>query len=126
MDQDLIKTKTCADVIPVRMRLQDAWTPQRERGHETGEVPGARTRIQHRDVMATFDQVALHVFAVMRLADHRHRVRKPPHLEPTLVWQIIPPQRRAPLLWLSRDHGLLIQPSHQAGQLLVVELAEER
>ena len=98
MNQDLIETKTCADVVPVRMRLQDAGTPRGERGNETGEIPGARTRIQHRDVTAAFDQVALHVFAVMRLANHGHRVRKPPHLEPFLVWQVLQPRDQLPIL----------------------------
>ena len=96
MDQDLVETKACADVVPVRVRLQDAGAPRRERCDETGEVPGARTRVQHRDVAAAFDQVALHILAMMRLADHGHRVRKPPHLEPSLIRRVIHPRCHAP------------------------------
>jgi hypothetical protein len=89
VDQDLIETKTGADVVSVRVRLQDAGTPRRERGNETGEVPGTRTRIQHGDVTATLDQVALDVLDVMGLANHGHRVRKSPYVEPASIRQLI-------------------------------------
>src|SRR5687768_7458014 len=96
MHQDLVEPKACADVVPVRVRLQNAGAPRRERCDETGEVRGARTRVQHRDVAAAFDQVALHILAMMRLADHGHRVRKSPHLEPSRIRRVTHPRYHAP------------------------------
>jgi hypothetical protein len=87
MDQDLFETKTCTDVVPIRVRLQDAGTPRRKGANKTGEIARAGPRIEHRDVAAALDQVALHVLAMMRLANHGDCVRKSPHLEPSLIRQ---------------------------------------
>jgi hypothetical protein len=83
VDQDVVETVTGADVVPMGVRLQDSGTPRRERSNETDEVAGTCTCVQHSNFAAAFDQVALDVFAMMRLANHGHRVRKPPHVEPS-------------------------------------------
>src|SRR5215217_9140436 len=89
MDQNVVETETGADVVPIRVSLQHAGTPRRERGNETNEVPGTCTRIKHRDIATALDEVALDVLDVMRLTNHGHRVRKSPHIEPSSIRQVI-------------------------------------
>src|SRR5215217_291676 len=172
MDQDFVETETGADMVPIRVSLQHAGMPRRERGNETGEVSSTCTCIQHRNIAAAFNEVALDVLAMMRLANHGHRVRKSPYVEPSSIRKVIHAgyhvqptdalsrrscpaakirlphsfessssslplrhpfpfgaaryrTRRCPS-WFSRHCGLLVEPSHQTGQLLIVELAEKR
>src|SRR5829696_8525583 len=65
MDQDFVETETGADMVPIRVSLQHAGMLRRERGNETGEVPSTCTRIQHRNIAAAFNEVALDVLAMM-------------------------------------------------------------
>ena len=85
MHEHSVEKMTGADMVPVRVRLQHPRPARGEPRHQPGEIADAQSGIEHGHVVVPLDQVDLDVLAVVRLADHHHRVRETPHLEPIHV-----------------------------------------